>query len=767
MEGQIFSHYQVLERLGGGGMGVVYKALDTTLDRHVALKFLPPELTRDDEARRRFMQEAKAASALDHPNVCNIHEIASTPDDQLFIAMGYYAGETLKTRIARGPVPVGAALDIIRQVAEGLDEAHAAGIVHRDIKPANIIVTKSGLVKILDFGIAKLTGATGLTETGITLGTVSYMSPEQVNGEDAGPQSDVWALGAVFYELLTGQPPFPGDRPAVVLHGITDRVPTPVRGRCPDASPDIVRVVTGALEKSRARRYATVGDLLAAIPATGATAAPEAAALSGTSVTRSIEATVGPGTASAEVPSIAVLPFENMSADPEQEYFCDGLTEELIDALARLDGLRVVARTSAFQFKGQAHDLRNVGRQLGVGTVLEGSVRKVGSRLRINAQLINADDGCHLWSERYDRELHDIFAVQDEIARSVVDRLQVELLGSATSLLVRPPTKSLEAHTHYLQGRHYRHSRGNVLKACQCFERAVQEDPAYAAAWAGLAEATVTAGYYMGYPPREAARKAREAVERALALDDGLSEAHTSLGLIRFWFDWQWLESEQDFTRAIELDRASPYGLIGYARFLAFMGRTEEALGQAARAREADPLSAHALSEAAVALMIAGRYDEALVTCQRALELQPDMTGALWWLALIHLELGRFPEALRALRAVPPGAAGLPLHQGTLGGTLGKTGDFKAARQVLGDLHERSQHDYVPPFALATTYNGLGEFDRCVDYLEQVYEERSPTMLFFVGLPFWAPVRRHPRGQDLLRRMNLPHPPTSSPAALL
>ena len=764
MEGQTFSHYQVLERLGGGGMGVVYKALDTTLDRHVALKFLPPELTRDDDARQRFMQEAKAASALDHPNVCTIHEIASTPDDQLFIAMGYYAGETLKQRIARGPVAIDDALDIIRQVGEGLAAAHAAGIVHRDIKPANIVVTTSGLVKVLDFGIAKLTG---LTDTGITLGTVSYMSPEQVNGEDAGPQSDVWALGAVFYELLTGQPPFPGDRPAVVMHGITGRAPTTVRELRPETSPQVARVVTRALEKSRARRYATVGDFLAAISAGGATADPETAAVTGPDSTGPTEATVRPGGKASGVPSIAVLPFENMSADPEQEYFCDGLTEELIDALARLDGLRVVARTSAFQFKGQAHDLRDVGRQLGVGTVLEGSVRKVGSRLRINAQLINAGDGCHLWSERYDRELHDIFAVQDEIARSVVDKLQVELLGSAAALLVRPPTKNLEAHAHYLQGRHYRHSRGNVLKACQCFEQAVQEDPAYAAAWAGLAEATVTAGYYMGYPPREAARKAREAVERALAIDDGLSEAHTSLGLIRFWFDWQWLESEKDFTRAIELDRTSPYGLIGYARTLAFMGRTEEALEQVARAREADPLSAHALSEAAVALMIAGRYDEALSTCQRALELQPDMAGALWWLALIHLELGRFPEALRALRAVPPGAVGLPLHQGTLGGTLGKTGDVKAARRVLGELHERSQHDYMPPFAFATTYNGLGEFDRCVDYLEQVYEERSPTMLFFVGLPFWAPVRRHPRGQDLLRRMNLPLPPTSSPASLL
>ena len=594
MEGQTFSHYTILERLGGGGMGVVYKALDTTLDRHVALKFLPPELTRDDEARRRFMQEAKAASALDHPNVCAIHEITSTPDDQLFIAMGYYAGETLKQRIARGPLPVVEALDIVRQVGAGLAEAHATGIVHRDIKPANIIVTASGLVKILDFGIAKLTGATGLTETGITLGTVSYMSPEQVNGEEAGPQSDVWALGAVFYEMLTGRPPFPGDRPAVVMHGITDRPPAPLRELRSGVSPDVARVVTRALEKSRVRRYATAREFLAAMPAGGAPAAmdPEATTAD---ATRLNNPTLGPGTAASQVPSIAVLPFADMSQGKDQDYFCEGLAEELIDALARIEGLRVVARMSAFQFQAKGHDLRVVGEKLKVTTVLEGSVRKAGNRLRINAQLINVADGYHLWSERYDREMDDIFAVQDEIARAVVTELKVKLLGASSQPMVTRPTESLEAYSCYMQGRHYRFSRYNVAKANQCFEEAVRHDPAYSAAWMGVGEAAVLGGLFLLQRPREAAAKANTAVERALALDDGLADAHVAAGKIRFWFDWRWDDAEREFRRAIELNPTDVDTYASYATALAYIGRTEEALTQATKALEIDPLSTHAL----------------------------------------------------------------------------------------------------------------------------------------------------------------------------
>ena len=762
MEGQTFSHYQVLERLGGGGMGVVYKALDTTLDRHVALKFLPPELTRDDEARRRFVQEAKAASALDHPNVCAIHEIASTPDDQLFIAMGYYAGETLKQRVARGPLPVAAAIDIIRQVGEGLAEAHAAGIVHRDIKPANIILTKSGLVKILDFGIAKLTGATGLTETGITLGTVSYMSPEQVNGENAGPQSDVWALGAVFYELLTGQPPFPGDRPAVVLHGITDRAPAPVRGFCPDASPDIVRVVTGALEKSRARRYATVGDFLAAISAAGATEALEIAALSGADVTRSTEATIGPGMESSDRPSIAVLPFADMSPGKDQDYFCEGLAEELIDALARLEGLRVVARTSAFRFKGDAPDLREVGQKLNVTTVLEGSVRKAGNRLRINAQLINVADGYHLWTERYDRELDDVFAVQDEIARAVVTKLKVKLLGAPEQALVVRPTESLEAYACYMQGRHYRFSRYNVAKASRFFEEAVRHDPGYVAAWAGVAEAAVLAGIFVQQRPQEASVTARAAVERALTLDDDVAEAHDAAAKIHFWFDWRWDDAEREFARAIELNPSNAGIYASYGHFLAYMGRTDMALAQAAKAGAIDPLSTRASVVAGYALVVGCRYEEAITAFRQALELQPDLVVALWHLSLSYAACDKPEEAVAVLRQVSGATARSAVHLAFCGHALAGAGQESEAKQCLTALRDRVEHEYVAPFLFAFVHAGLGEFEKALDYLEDAYAERSPELIF-LQRPDWAPLRHLPRFQALRRRVGLPDvgPPRS------
>ena len=415
--------YEIVSQLGQGGMGVVYHAHDPRLDRHVAIKLLPPDLTRDDTAKQRFLQEAKAASALDHPNICVIFEINETDDGQLYLVMAHYEGETLKERIARGPLDLDDAIDIATQVGEGLAEAHKAGIVHRDIKPANLFVTKSGIVKILDFGLAKLAGSEGVTQTGTTVGTVAYMSPEQAKGQEVDHRTDIWSLGVVLYEMLAGTPPFQGETLAAIVHATLEHRQLPLSG----ASSTAQSAVTRALSKDKTQRYQAVADLLMELRRLGGSDA----------------ATVTVPT-NADVPSIAVLPFVNMSADPEQEYFCDGMAEELIDALAKLGGLRVVARTSSFQFKGQSPDLREVGNKLNVKTVLEGSVRKAGNRLRVNAQLINADDGYHLWSERYDRDMDDVFAVQDEITQSVVRKLKVKLLGAGDTPLVKRPTDNVE-----------------------------------------------------------------------------------------------------------------------------------------------------------------------------------------------------------------------------------------------------------------------------------------------------------------------------------
>ena len=463
--GSRLGQYEIVSLIGGGGMGLVYKAQDTRLKRLVALKLLPPELTRDETAKQRFLQEAQAASALDHPNICVIHEIDETPDGQLYLVMAYYEGETLKEKIERGPLPIDEALDIAIQAGQGLSKAHEARITHRDIKPANLMVTGDGAVKILDFGLAKLAGSEGITQTGTTLGTVAYMSPEQLRGQEVDQRSDIWSLGVVTYEMVAGQRPFKGEQLQAVSVGILQSQPAPLTGSRTGVPAELQRVVNRGLAKPVADRFQTIADLLSEL--------------------RSIKRTLESGGATAvtaaakSVPSIAVLPFTNMSADPEQEYFCDGLAEELITALARLEGLRVVARTSAFQFKGHAPDLREVGEKLKVKAVLEGSVRKAGNRLRINAQLINADDGYHLWSERYDREMDDVFAVQDEIADAVVGQLKVKLLGVADAPLVKRPTDDLEAYHLYLKGRYHLNQRTEdaLNLGIQFFEEALGPDP--------------------------------------------------------------------------------------------------------------------------------------------------------------------------------------------------------------------------------------------------------------------------------------------------
>ena len=751
--GTRLGQYEILAPLGAGGMGVVYKARDTTLDRHVALKFLPPELTRDDDARRRFMQEAKAASALDHPNVCTIHEIQDTDDGQRYLVMAYYEGETLKQRIARGPLPVTEAVDIGRQVADGLAAAHEAGIVHRDVKPANIVVTRDGTAKILDFGIAKLTGMTGITETGVTLGTVTYMSPEQANGQEAGPHSDVWALGAVLYEMLTGQPPFRGDRAAAVLHAITDATPTPVRALRKEIPRQLAQVVTRALEKSTGQRYATARELLAALPGGSTAASFEGDA------TRSASLTTWTDPAATELPSIAVLPFDDMSAAKDQQYFCEGMAEEILNALTALDGLKVASRMSAFQAKARDFDLAEIGARLQVGTVLEGSVRTAGQRLRVTAQLVNVGDGYQLWSDRFDRDLEDVFAVQDEIARAVVNQLKVKLLGVPEQPLVVRPTKSLPAYASYMKGRHYRFSRTNVPKAIQCFEEAVVHDPSFASAWAGVADAAVMSGY-LGYRlPAEASEQARAAIARALELDDSLAEAHEARARVLYWFDWERSEARQVIETAIALEPQHARHYSTLANFLAFQGKTDEALAYVAKAREIDPVSTHAAVVEGFALFIGRRYEEAIVAFEQALDLQPGMPMALWHLALIYHVRSQPAQALEQLSLVTGDVSRSPIHIAFLSRTLVAVGEEDEARRLIAELSERRKKEYYTPFFFVLFQMELGGTDEALDALEAAYAERSP-LLGFLMRPDFDPLRDHPRFQELYRQVGLPPPPS-------
>ena len=679
--------YVIRAELGHGGMGVVYTAHDPRLDRQVAIKVLRPDLTRDDTATQRFLQEAKAASALDHPNICNIHEINETPDGQLYLVMAYYAGETLRDRIERGPLPVDDAIDIATQVGQGLSEAHAAGIVHRDIKPANLFVTADGTVKILDFGLAKLAGSDDVTQTGTALGTVAYMSPEQARGQDVDHRTDVWSLGAVLYEMLTGQPPFRGENLLSLADAIRSRKPDPL----PDKASALNGAVSRALSKNREERHQIVTDLLSEL--WKLKPSPEASA---------VLMPIQP-----EVPSIAVLPFVNTSADPGQDYFCDGLAEELIDALARLQGLRVVARTSAFQFKGQARDIREVGEKLDVMTVLEGSVRKAGSRLRINAQLINTADGFHMWSDRYDREMDDIFLIQDEMASAIVNELKGQLLEGSDAPLVRPPTVDVEAYNLYLKGRYCLNQRTEetLNNAVSLFEDAIARDPGYAGAYGGLADGLTLLGP-AGYGPAhvDVLSRARAAALRAIELDDRSAEAHEALGFLRFRVDWDWTGAEKQLRRAIEMNAGSASAHHRLALTLIAQERSEEAVSAISRAIELDPLALVYNTAKGRILSFARRYDEAFVQFGHTLELDPNFAQVHFDLGAAYAYRGRFDEAIAEFGKGLTLSGRRTLMVSVLGYIYGIAGRRSDAQAVLQELRDLARQQDVPAFYFALVH---------------------------------------------------------------
>jgi serine/threonine-protein kinase len=751
--GRTIRHYKILERLGSGGMGVVYRAEDTRLERIVALKFLPASLSRDPVAKSRFMQEARAASALDHPNICNIHSIEETEDGQIFIVMAYYEGETVKQKLERGPLPLAEAVDIALRVVEGLARAHESHIVHRDIKPANVIRTNDGGTKILDFGMAKLAAVSDIvrsaprsssagsagdvdaTKTDAFMGTPVYMSPEQTRREPVDRRTDIWSVGVILYEMTTGRRPFEGKTAASVARAILRIEPEPLTASRPEAPEALREIVGKAMVKRPEQRYQHLDNMLVDLRM----------------LHRQLE---GPGATR----SLAVLPFANLSADVEQEYFCDGMAEEIINALTHVEGLRVVPQTSSFAFKGKQADVREIGRKLNVAAVLDGSVRTSGNRLRIVAKLINATDGYQIWSESYDREMEDVFAIQEEIAQAIVNAHPLQLLGQRIAPRVRRHTQDLQAYTLYLKGRFHwsKRTEEELNRGIDYFEQAIARDPGYALAYAGVADCYNMLGFYCALPPGDSFPKAKSNAVKALELNDGLAEAHTSLAFATLLYDWDWSSAEKGFLRAIDLKPDYPTSHHWYSEYLLLMGRTDEALAAARTVLESDPLSLLINTLMGWAYYYSRDFDCAVTKLEEVLELEPQFVPAHLWLGLAQLQRSESDRAVATFQKAVEISEDSPLMFCGLGRAYAVSGKASDAEMVLDWLEVEKARSYVPSYYVAAIHAGLGRTDETFAWLDKARDRHDHWLVYLNVDPIWDGLRADPRFAELARRIGLP-----------
>ena len=735
--------YEIIAALGRGGMGEVYKAHDPRLGRDVAIKVLSESLTGDPAWLRRFEQEARAVAALSHPNILAVFDVGT--GDAPYLVTELLEGDTLRTLLDRNPPPLDQVIDIALQLVSGLAAAHGRGIVHRDLKPANVFLTRNGVVKILDFGLAKSStrndadlDATRRADTmaGTVFGTVGYMAPEQIRGEATDPRADIFAVGAMLYELVSGQRAFAGDSGADIMSAVLKEDPPNLALRSGTPA-GIARIVRRCLEKDPAKRFQSASDLRLALEQV--TATPD----------------VEPHIRKRDEKSIAVLPFVNMSADPENEYFCDGIAEDLISALTKVAELHVAARTSAFSFKGKNAALQDVARTLNVNTVLEGSVRQAGNRLRVTARMTNVADGYQIWSERYDRQLADVFEIQDEISSAIVTALKVTLLGREKAGLVKRPTDNVEAYQLYLKGRHHWHkwNPDGFAKSRECMERALELDPDYTLAYVGLADVYLASGT-MGmsaYP--ELLPKAKAALTRALALDPEMAEAWTLMGVVHF-LEWDWTASDRASTRAIELSPRLAHAYTVRALNALYSGRLEATHSPAKRAVDLDPLGLFWNATLIMAYLAHGDYTAAANQTDTLLEIDPNFWWAHYGLGVIAAARGDYAEASRRFQDGVRYSAAAPYAVGLFGFALGLAGDRDRAKQELAGLMARTSQGYVPALGPALAYVGVGSTDQAFEWLDRSFEERDIYLLFEVlYLPHLEGLRNDPRMLDLRRRI--------------
>src|SRR6202522_28766 len=805
MIGQTISHYRIVEQLGAGGMGVVYKAQDSRLDRAVALKFLPDKLAQEPQALERFRREARAASALNHPGICTIYDIGEQ-DGRGFIVMEFIDGETLRHHIHRQALPLEEILRLGMQIAEALDAAHAEGIIHRDIKPANIFVTKRGQAKVLDFGLAKLlpkaVAAGGLSAdgddtdstsiVGIISGTPSYMSPEQIRGDTLDARTDIFSLGLVLYEMATGRQAFSGPTGGVIFEGVLTPAPAPARNINPNIPEKLEEVINNALHKDKAQRYQHASEVrndlqqldrgsdsgwrsaagstetMAARPTVAGEAESSHTGSSGPHTAQNLTTRTGAirrERVAKIIDSLAVLPFENASRDPENEYLSDGIAGSLINILATVPKLRVMAQSTVFRYKGRKMDPQAVGRELNVKAVLTGRMMQSGGSLRIGTELVDVATGTQLWGAQYNRAPGDIFAIQDEISNEISGKLRLQLTRAEKKQLTKRHTQNVEAYQLYLKGRHHwnRWTEEGFYKAIEHFQQAAEKDPSYGLAYAGVADSYVLLGWNSYLPPKDAFPKGKAAAKAALKLDPNLAEAHTPLAALLWLDDWEWDKAQTEIKRSLELRPTYPTANHWYAEYSMTMGRHGEAMARIKKGQDLDPLSLIISVAVGWPLYFARRYEDAIEQLRRTVDLDPNYPVTYWILGLLLRKTGCYELAITEGEKGVRLSAGSPLMRAALVQTLGMAGRTREALEILAELTELAKQKYVAPYFFAGIYLGLGENERAIEYLEKCYEEHSHWLIYLHLDPSMDGLRDNPGFQDLARRGGLPMLTTATP----
>jgi serine/threonine protein kinase/tetratricopeptide (TPR) repeat protein len=794
MIGQRLGHYRILEKVGAGGMGVVYRARDEQLERDVALKLLPPGTLSDESARRNFRKEALVLARLNHPNIETVHEFGSQ-DGTDFLVLEYVPGQTLAQMLVGGPLPEKEVIAVGMQIAAALEEAHERGIIHRDLKPANVALTSRGHAKVLDFGLAKLlrpreeVTTQHLSESGGVPGTLPYLSPEQLRGDPVDARSDIHAIGAVLYEMVTGQRAFNGESFSQVSEAIVHRPPVPPRTLNPGISVELDRIICKCLDKEPDHRYQSAKELLADLRRLTASSAQNAVPESSRSTVRRRKKVFGSAVLGLsivlvaaiiliglnihglrdylfgrklppQIHSIAVLPLVNVSGDPEEEYFADGVTDELITELAQVGELRVISRTSVMTYKGAKKPLPQIARELGVDAVVDGSVQRSGDKVRINAELIQASTDRLLWAKSYERDLSDILTLQSAIAKAIVDEVQVKVTPQEQVRLVRSQQVNPEAHEAYLAGRFYWNKRTaeGVNKSITYFDQAVAKDPSYALAYAGLADSYHSLPELTTMPIAEAFPKARTAAMKALELDDSLAEPHSALASVIEDYDWDWTGAEQEYKRAIELNPGLSGVRSSYSNLLLELGRLPEALSQAKTAQELDPLSALTNDNLCGVLYYSGDYDQSIIQCRKTLEIDPVSHQAHRHLGQAYTQKKQYEEAISEFKK----AIELS-HESTeaiaeLGYVFGVSGSKHEAQQILQQLAQPVD-GHISHYRLAIVYMGLGDNEKALDSLESAVKERSPGVVHLKVSPVFVEIRSTRRFQTLLADMGLTKKP--------